>query len=100
MPSAAAILGLGLPLGGSQSGGAAVYQIDYTFEDPNDLVSPVPLASIHWDASLVPSIAQAGNVSTTFVIPTAPIWARVQLLSGTNPVSVVFTQYKLGVKPK
>jgi hypothetical protein len=72
----------------------AVYAIDYTFEDPNDLVSPVPLASIDWDDTLIPAAVQAGTASTTFVIPTAPIWARVRLLSGSSPVRVVFTQYE------
>jgi hypothetical protein len=72
----------------------AAYQIDYTFEDPNDLISPVPLASINWDNTLIPTVAQQALTSTTFTIPTAPIWARVQLLSGATSVRVIFTQYE------
>jgi hypothetical protein len=72
----------------------AAYQIDYSFEDPNDLVSPVPLASMNWDNTLIPTVAQQATASTTFVIPTAPIWARVQLLGGATSVRVVFTQYE------
>ena len=72
---------------------AVVYQIDYTFDDPNDLVNPVPLASAAWDATLVSSVAQAGATSTTFTIGTAPIWARVRLVDGVSSVRAVFTQY-------
>jgi hypothetical protein len=73
--------------------GSATYALDYSFESPNDLVSPVPLASMDWDNSMIPASAQAGDTSLTFYIPTAPIWARVQLLSGTS-VRVVFTMYE------
>jgi hypothetical protein len=73
---------------------SAAYAIDYTFEDPNDLVNPVALASLDWDASLVPVAAQQGLTSLTFVIPTAPVWGRVQLLSGSTKVRVTFTQYE------
>ena len=72
---------------------AAGYQIDYTFQDPNDLISPVPLAAITWDKTLIPAVAQAALASTTFTIQTAPVWARVQLLGGATSVRVVFTQY-------
>jgi hypothetical protein len=72
----------------------AAYQIDYTFQDPNDLISPVALASINWDASLIPAAAKTATTNTTFGIATAPIWARVQLLGGgATSVRVVFTQY-------
>ena len=72
---------------------AAVYQIDYTFDDPNSLINPVPLTSVAWDSSMIPTIAKTATTGCTFTIPTAPIWARIQLVSGTNPVRVVFTQY-------
>lgn len=74
--------------------GAAAYQIDYSFEDPNDLVNPVPLASMDWDNSLIPAGAQQATTSLSFAIPTAPLWARVQLLPGATSVRVVFTQYE------
>lgn len=78
--------------GGTITG--AAYQIDYSFDDPNDTVNPVPLASMAWDNSLIPSAAQAALTSLTFTIPTAPIWGRVQLLGGgATSVRVVFTQY-------
>jgi hypothetical protein len=74
--------------------GAAAYQIDISFDDPNDLINPVPLASVAWDNSLVPIGAQQATASVTFVVPTAPIWARVQLLAGASSVRVIFTQYE------
>jgi hypothetical protein len=73
--------------------GTATYHLDYTFEDPNDLVSPVPLASIAWDNTMVPTAIKAGNVSGTFFIPTGPVWARMQWLSGAS-VRAIFTQYE------
>jgi hypothetical protein len=87
-------VGVTTALGGAAPTGPDTYQIDYSFEDPNDLVSPVALASMNWDNSLIPYVGQQGQANTTFVIPTAPLWARVQLLSGSTPVRFVFTQYE------
>lgn len=75
--------------------GVATYQLDYTFEDPNDLISPVPLASIAWDQSMLPAGIKAGNVSGTFSVAAAPMWARMQWLSGASS-RAVFTQYEDG----
>jgi hypothetical protein len=51
-------------------------------------------SSMAWDNSLIPSGAHAGTANMTFVIPTAPIWARVQLLAGGTSVRAIFTQYE------
>ena len=84
---------LAVMLAMTNPGASAAYQIDYTFEDPNDLISPVPLASLTWDNTLIPAVAKAAVTSTTFTIQTAPVWARVQCLGGATSVRVVFTQY-------
>jgi hypothetical protein len=60
------------------SGGAS-FVLQHSFDDPNDLVSPVPLASMFWDDSLLPPPAQSGSVSVSFQIMAAPLWMRLTL---------------------
>jgi hypothetical protein len=72
---------------------AGTFQIQHSFDDPNDTVNPVPVASMAWDQSLIPATVM-GNASTTFVIHTAPIWAMVTLTSGAGPIRVTFVQYE------
>jgi hypothetical protein len=57
--------------------GSAQYSLTYSFQDPNDLVSPVPLADMAWDDSLIPAGFAQGTVSGTFYIPTSPIWGNL-----------------------
>ncbi len=72
--------------------GGATFTIDYSFDDPNDLVSPVPLGSMFWDSSFCPAGAIGGSTGVTFAIPTAPIWMRVRLLNAQGSVRATFTQ--------
>ena len=65
------------------SGGAS-YTIDYSFDDPNDLISPIALGSMFFDTTMCPPGAVAGSAGLTFTIPTAPIWMRVRLLNGVR----------------
>jgi hypothetical protein len=77
--------------------GASRPSVTVNFGDTPFAVTPsVGFSSFSaaWDNSLIPAVAQAALVSTTFDIPTSPIWARVQLLAGATSVRVVFTQYE------
>jgi hypothetical protein len=48
-----------------------------------------------WDTSLIPAGAIGGSAGITFSIPTAPLWMRIILNSGTGSVRMVVTQYNV-----
>jgi hypothetical protein len=71
----------------------ASYSLQHSFDDPNDLINPVPLNSMWWDNSLLPSNIQGistGNIS--FQIMAAPLWFRLLLVNGQGLVRVTFAQ--------
>ena len=72
--------------------GGAEYTIDCSFDNPNDLIWPVPLASMAFDTGLIPGIAIESLLGTTFTIPTAPIWIRVSLLNAVGQVRATYVQ--------
>ena len=72
--------------------GGAEFSIDLSFDDPNSLIWPVPLAQMGWDATMIPQTAQAATVGTTFSLPTAPIWIRCSLLNGLGSVRATYLQ--------
>lgn len=71
------------------SGGAS-YTIDTSFDDPNDLVNPIALGSMIWDASM--SKAVAATTAASFVMPASPTWARLRLINATGSVKATFLQ--------
>jgi hypothetical protein len=75
--------------------GAVDYTVQHSFDDPNDLFNPVPLANMLWDTSFIPAAAVNGVASTTFAIPTAPLWMRVLMNSGTGALRLTVTQYNV-----
>jgi hypothetical protein len=75
--------------------GAVSYTVQHSFDDPNDLISPVPLASMFWDSGLCPAGAVGGTAGITFSIATAPVWMRLLLNSGTGSAKMVVTQYNV-----
>jgi hypothetical protein len=76
--------------------GVVIFTVQHSFDDPNDLISPVPLASMFWDSSLVPpATAINGTVGTTFSMATAPLWMRIVLNSGGGSVKLVVQQYNV-----
>ena len=72
--------------------GGAEYTIDLSFDDPNNLIWPIPLASMLWDTSMIPPAAVGGDLGLTFSLPAAPIWIRVRLLNGAGQVRATFLQ--------
>jgi hypothetical protein len=72
--------------------GGAQFTIDYSFDNPNDLINPVPAGSMAFDSSMVPAGAVGGAASVSFQIPAAPIWGRLRLLNGLGQVRAVFLQ--------
>jgi hypothetical protein len=71
----------------------ASYNLQHSFDDPNDLVSPVPLNSMWWDNSLLPSNIQGVSTgNSSFQIMAAPLWFRLLLVNGVGLVRATFAQ--------
>lgn len=75
--------------------GGAEYTVDYSFDDPNDPVFPVPLGSMFFSTSMVPGRAIAATAGTTFSMMVTPRWGRVTLMNGVG--SVACTWMQLGI---
>jgi hypothetical protein len=73
------------------SGGAG-FTLFHSHQDPNDLVSPVPLGSMAWDNSLLPPAAQAGTASVSFQIMASPLYFQLNLTGGVGSVRATFLQ--------
>jgi hypothetical protein len=73
------------------SGGAA-FALVHSDDDPNDLVNPVPAASMAWDNSLLPLAAQSGAASVTFQVMASPLWFQLKLTNGVGSVRATFLQ--------
>jgi hypothetical protein len=72
--------------------GGAQFTVDYSFDDPNDLISPVAQGSMFFDTSMVPAGAVGGSAGLTFAMPVAPTWGRLRLLNGVGSVRATFLQ--------
>jgi hypothetical protein len=72
--------------------GGAEYTIDCSFDNPNDLIAPIPFANMAFDTGLIPGTAIESTLGTTFTIMTAPIWIRVTLLNATGQVRATYVQ--------
>jgi hypothetical protein len=75
--------------------GAVNFTVQHSFDDPNDLINPVPLASMFWDTSFCPAGAIGGVAPLTFAIPTAPLWIRIMMNSGAGALRMTATQYNV-----
>jgi hypothetical protein len=75
--------------------GTANYTVQHSFDDPNDLINPVPVGSMFWDTGLVPAGAVGASAGMTFAMATAPIWMRLLFNSGTGQAKMILTQYNV-----
>lgn len=75
--------------------GAATYTVQHSFDDPNDLVNPVPVGSMFWDTGLVPAGAIGATGNITFSMATAPLWMRLNQTAGAGSARMVVTQYNV-----
>ena len=75
--------------------GTVDFTVQHSFDDPNDLISPVPLANMFWDTSFCPAGAINGTAPLTFAIPTAPLWMRVLMNAGAGALRLTVTQYNV-----
>ena len=73
----------------------AVFTVQHSFDDPNDLINPVPQAAMFWDSALIPPGGIAGSVGLGFSIATAPLWIRLLLNSAAGSAKMVVTQYNV-----
>jgi len=64
--------------------GTANFTVQHSFDDPNDLVNPVPVGSMFWDTGLVPAGAVGATAGLTFSMATAPLCMRLFLNSGSG----------------
>jgi hypothetical protein len=72
--------------------GGATFTVDYSFDNPNDLIAPIPLGAMSFDTSMCPAAAINGTVGLSFVLPASPVWARVRLLNGAGSVRATWLQ--------
>lgn len=75
--------------------GTATFTVQHSFDDPNDLINPVPVGSMFWDTGLIPAGGIGGTAGVTFSMATAPLWMRIMLLSGAGSIKMVVTQYNV-----
>ena len=75
--------------------GAVNYTVQHSMDAPNDLISPVPLANMFSDTSLLPAGAIAGTAGLSFSIATAPLWMRILMNSGTGALRMTVVQYNV-----
>lgn len=72
--------------------GGAAFTLQHSSDDPNDLVNPVPVGSMAWDNSLLPSGAQSGTANITFAVRATPIWFKLTLTNAQGSVRATFLQ--------
>jgi hypothetical protein len=72
--------------------GGGQFLLDYSFDDPNDLVSPVPVAQMTWDRTLLPPAAQMGTANVSFQMMACPLYFRLSLGTGVGSVRGTFLQ--------
>jgi hypothetical protein len=75
--------------------GVVDFFVEHSFDDPNDLIAPVPLANMFWDSGLVPAGARGGTAGITFSMATAPLWMRIRMNSGAGSAKMVVQQYNV-----
>jgi len=73
------------------SGGAA-FSLRHSNDSPNDLVNPVPVGSMVWGSSLLPTGAANGTSNISFVIMAAPLWMQFNLTNATGSARAIFLQ--------
>ncbi len=84
---ATAVLGIQIvPTGG------AAFMLEHSFDDPCDLVNPVPLASMFWDHSLLPDDAYIGSAPISCQVMAAPLWFRFIMTNNVGAVRATFAQ--------
>jgi len=81
------------PVGVQLSGVSGTVQVQHSFDDPNDLINPVPVGSMFWDTGLCTAASYTAN--TTFSIATAPLWMRLNVSAGPGGGKLVITQYNV-----
>ena len=75
--------------------GSPTFTVQHSFDNPNDLINPVPVGSMFWDTGLVPAGAIGGMAGITFSIATAPLWMRLNV-TAAGTAKMVVTQYDGG----
>ena len=72
--------------------GGAQFLLDYSFDDPCDLVSPVPVAQMNWSRDLLPGPAQMGLANVSFQMMACPLYFRLSLGNALGSVRGTFLQ--------
>jgi hypothetical protein len=72
--------------------GGANFWLAHSFDDPNDLVNPVPLANMFWDNSLLPPSVDVSNMSVSFAIMATPLWFRLAMTNNVGAIRATFLQ--------
>src|SRR5580698_6371703 len=65
--------------------GTANFTLQHCFDEgPDSLTNPIPVASMFWDSSLIPAGGVNGSTGVSFSLPSAPLWLRITLNSGSG----------------
>lgn len=74
--------------------GGAGFTVQYSFDDPNDLINPVAQGSMVWDSSMCPGGAVAGTANISFALAAAPIYIRL-VMTGAGSAKMTVVQYNV-----
>ena len=85
-------VGLNWQINGALGNGSV--SIEYSFDDPNDLVSPIPVDQMAWLNDMSPVVD--GRESGAGSLPVAPTWVRCRLNGTQGSVKMAVIQYRHG----
>jgi hypothetical protein len=72
--------------------GNSSFSVQYSFDDPNDLISPVPVDQMQWFSDFSPFVAV--NESGSGMMPVAPLYVRIAMEGTSGGVNLTMTQYR------
>lgn len=78
----------------SGSLGNGSFSVEYSFDDPNDLVNPTPVNQMTWLTDMSPIVD--GIQGATGIIQVAPLYIRCRLTGTQGAVTMTCTQYRHG----
>src|SRR5579862_7877477 len=72
--------------------GNSSFSVEYSFDDPNDLINPVPVDEMSWFTDFSPFVTT--NESGSGFMPVAPLYVRINMVGSQGGVALTMTQYR------
>lgn len=85
-------IGLACTIVGGASLGNGSYSVEYSYDDPCDLVNPVPVDQMTWLTDMSPFVNM--NESKSGFMPTAPLYLRLALVGTQGGIRLTVMQYR------